>query len=260
MDHIVYLPSVFGRIAAYRDDLITQQIRDFGNHTRPEFAFATSILGPGMTCLDLGAHIGTFTLLARQKVCAFGKVYAVEPMADTFEILEKNVRRAPNENVVLRRALIGEAGKIYQVVRPDGNTGASFFSTAETAHLDTPTLSLSQLLDEIGVTIDYLKIDIEGLEYTALLSAPALFEMRPVIYMEVSRDQLARHGASIEQLDQLLCDRGYTFFVNSGDRNADHDVFRVKHLPSLTGYKPFFDALCVPAEHKHAKVLHHAAS
>jgi hypothetical protein len=39
--------SMFGPIEAYQDDLITTQINEFGNHTRPEFSFATCIIDYG---------------------------------------------------------------------------------------------------------------------------------------------------------------------------------------------------------------------
>ena len=55
-------------------------------------------LKPGMSVVDLGAHIGLFTIIAAQKVGGRGKVYSFEPMPRCFELLQKNVNLTSKEN------------------------------------------------------------------------------------------------------------------------------------------------------------------
>ena len=68
MKEIIEIDSIFGIIKAFKNDLITDQIIKFGNHTRPEFAFATSIILNNFNIFDLGAHIGTFALTSIKKL------------------------------------------------------------------------------------------------------------------------------------------------------------------------------------------------
>lgn len=249
--------SVFGTIRAYENDLITDQIRQFGNHTRPEFAFATALLGPGMSCVDVGAHIGTFTLLAQQKVGEAGRVLAVEALQSSYEILQENLHRRSAGNVEALNALIGNPETRYEIASIDRNSGATYFAEVQQADAQVPVLSLDQLLERAG-HVDFLKMDIEGLEFEALSKSSRLARDRFFLYFEVSEEQLGRHGASIAMVNELLRGLRYQFFVNVGDRNAPHDVFRVKQLNHLTQHKPFFDVLCVPEEHAFAGVLRRA--
>ena len=46
-------------------------------------------LSLGMTFVDLGAHIGFFTLMAAKQVGQDGSVYAFEPSPENFELLTK---------------------------------------------------------------------------------------------------------------------------------------------------------------------------
>ena len=48
------------------------------------------LLSPGMTFLDIGAHIGEFTLVGAEMVGAGGKAVAVEPLPPCAETIRKN--------------------------------------------------------------------------------------------------------------------------------------------------------------------------
>ena len=51
-----------------------------------------SSLGPGMTMLDLGAHVGFFSLIASRCVGSSGKVYAFEPQPEVYDVLVRNIK------------------------------------------------------------------------------------------------------------------------------------------------------------------------
>lgn len=53
-----------------------------------------AFLQPGMTVLDVGAHIGYYTLLAATCVGPRGRVFAVEPAEENVVLLRENVARA----------------------------------------------------------------------------------------------------------------------------------------------------------------------
>ena len=66
----------------------------------------------GDTVVDVGAHIGLYTLIASNRVGSSGKVFAIEPDPMNFEILVQNIRLNNLENVLaLNYAAYSEEGE-----------------------------------------------------------------------------------------------------------------------------------------------------
>jgi FkbM family methyltransferase len=237
----MFAKTIYGRVKCFDDDAISRQIKHFGNHTRPEFSFATSLLNLGDFIFDLGAHIGTFTFPARHKIGDSGKVLCIEGNPKTFEYLSYNIAQLRYKNVQAKNCLIGVGDEKFSYVVSKENTGASYvIHSAEGA---LPAVSLDSLVEEYFPP-DFIKIDVEGYEFAVLGSSRHVSEKTPVIYMEVVPEALSRAGSSVDDLNSFLCDLDYRFYVNSSRRNWRSDLYRVKNIKSLLGRK-FFDALCV---------------
>jgi len=237
--------SIFGEIRAYTDDLITDQIIDFGAHTRVELAFLLAVVESGDKVFDLGAHIGTFTLPLAQKVGPLGRVIAVEAARETFEILEGNVSRASAKNIEVLKGLIAPSSGAYAAHTADKNTGATYFLPASDSEKPTlSTISIRELCEKFFVP-RIVKIDLEGFEAHAFRDAAPLWPAKPIIYAEICRDHIERTGQSVETLDRLFHANGYRFFRNVGDRNAAHDDFVVTELDCLSAGGSFYDLLAI---------------
>src|SRR5262245_57083076 len=75
-----------------------------------ELRFALDLLRPGDTAVDVGAHIGFFTMRMAARVGEAGRVYAFEPLASNADLLERSI--AENgfaDRVVFHRAAAGAA-------------------------------------------------------------------------------------------------------------------------------------------------------
>lgn len=242
----VTVPSLFGEVVAFEGDLITKQIIEFGNHTRPEFAFALSVLNPEMNVFDLGAHIGTFSMAALVKLGPQARLLAVEGNPDTFALLSKNLEARGQSRVTLHNAFVAPPGAYCYTAR-EGNTGTGSLMAAagEQADATIATLTLDDLAAGAFVP-DYLKIDVEGAEYAVLNGCKMLQDQRPIIYIEVAQRSLVRFGHSADALERLMRDLNYRFYVNTGERNARHDLFRVREIDSFSWKDGLFDVLCVP--------------
>jgi FkbM family methyltransferase len=88
------------------------------DYFRPDFQFR-----PGMTVLDVGAHIGMFSLEVLRRCGGEVRLLAVEPAPETFAYLERNVRGLfPTSRVTLLRCAladrIGQATFYYRPRRP----------------------------------------------------------------------------------------------------------------------------------------------
>lgn len=230
---------------ALSGDLITDQILEFGAHTRPELAFLRTIVRPGDSIFDLGAHIGTFTVPLAISVGSTGRVLAVEASPAHETLLKRNLQINGLRNVEAVRALIGPTAR-YVAVAVDGNSGATRFQSSPDGDA-MPCLSLDELVERF-FRPNLLKMDIEGLEYWTLSSSSFLAEARPALYAEISTEQLARYGASVNDIEALLKSRSYRLFRNVADRNAANDHFDVLELAALHEGGEFFDVLALHSD------------
>lgn len=123
--------------------------------------------GPLDVAVDLGAHIGCFSLLAARKGAHL--VLAYEPNPISFEYLVNN---AINNGfwgriVPVPLAVTRDGGKrIFNCIF-EGNTGGSTFFGEGQHKLAVQTQSFRNVLDSL-THVDYLKIDIEAGEYEIL--------------------------------------------------------------------------------------------
>jgi FkbM family methyltransferase len=162
-------------------------------HVTPLFARR---LAPGDVCVDVGANIGYYTLLASRIVGARGHVYALEPAPATYAELRDNLELNGVTNVTAIEVAAGAddgSGALY--AGPPGNTGQ--------ASMQVPTGTLGASIDErTDVTVRRLasvvadvhrprlrlvKIDVEGAEFAVLRGLEPLLEAgaEPDILMEL---------------------------------------------------------------------------
>ena len=125
--------------------------------------------------LDLGGHVGSFTLWAAARTHA--RFFTVEPNPAVHELLRANVTRAGlDDRVTLRQAAIaGESGRSW--LELDTDSAASRLRAGPTdgpRGLEVEVIMLEQAVAESGFPrIDVVKMDIEGAEYSALARSDA---------------------------------------------------------------------------------------
>lgn len=269
---VATVESRFGPIRAYAEDEVTRQIARFGNHTRPDFAFATAVLAPEARVFDLGAHIGTFALTALARLSPRGRLLAVEGSAGTHRILARNLTRrgggaAARIADVLRlrprattcHALVAGGPGDWALHEDGANTGATRLVSADAAD---PGARRAVTLDDLVArhfAPDFVKLDTEGTEAAILTGSDYVREARPILYLEVNADALARFGATPAALDAHLRSLDYAYYVNDFDRNGAHDLFRPRRCLRLADLGALGDVLCIPRDREMRKVLNRLA-
>lgn len=252
MSSLVTVETPAGVYVAPEGDLITRQLIDHGAHAGGELGLLEAALRPGDVVVDVGAHIGTFAIPLARVVGIDGVVVCFEPVPATARLLDANVElNGVGRIVTTRRRAVGPEGARYRVVDADpGNTGARFLEPASrgmvTAVGIDDWLEHNRWVDRV----DLLKIDTEGMELTVLAGATAtLAEHSPMVYAEISAEQLARAGASVGDLEATLHGAGYRFFRNVGDRHGFRAGFRLVEIDSLADDE-LFDVLAVADSHR----------
>jgi FkbM family methyltransferase len=186
----------------------------FREFVEPEYEFARRLLRPGETFVDVGAAIGTYSVLIASRTGAI--VHAVEPMTPNLVMLRRNLRanRVEASVHVHEVAVSDEEGLAW--IRAGRNLYLSKLESAEApgSHQIRRT-TLAELARSTGLgTIDLLKVDVEGHEPEVLAGAWTLLEARRVPVLSLERNE--RSDSTYRMLQGL----GYRFFDYDTDANA----------------------------------------
>jgi len=143
-------------------------------------------IGSHDTVVDIGAHIGAFTITSARSARE-GIVYALEPVEANYELLLRNIELNRVKNVVpTKMAVAKDTGKREMFVQEDATSGHSFHYRGNRNPVFVDTTSLEDFVDRMNIKkIDLLKIDCEGAEYEILMNCPErVFSMIQRIGME----------------------------------------------------------------------------
>jgi len=134
--------------------------------------------------IDAGAHIGLASLYFK-KLYPKARIWAVEPLLETFTILKRNVEENVLLDVELMNAALTESGSQSTIYFD--NTPLKWWSTAgrengawnhqqDSQSRQVPSVQLSSLIKRINAPIDLIKMDIEGNELVVLKEAQSDLE------------------------------------------------------------------------------------
>jgi FkbM family methyltransferase len=160
----------------------------------PEYRLLGSLLRAGDWVLDVGANVGTYTLLCSELVGPQGRVIALEPVPATFELLAANARLAPFENVTLLNAAASQRTRCVAMQVPTLPEGLPnhFMAAISEGAGDLTVLSLSIDALELPHPIRLAKIDAEGHELPVLEGMTELLERdRPLLVVEANSGDVA---------------------------------------------------------------------
>ena len=154
----------------------------------------------GDTVIDAGANIGIFTVISSILVGSNGRVVAIEPDPENLSILKKNIELNNIKNVIIvNKALYRESGnqvKFYQ----NGVMSKiiSYESETDSAYVDVETMTFDDLISQLKIKPNVLKMDIEGGEKFALLSAENMIKnlnyLEAEIHSKEDMDVLQRYS------------------------------------------------------------------
>jgi FkbM family methyltransferase len=139
------------------------------------------------TVVDIGAHIGVFSIYA-SKLSTTGRVFALEPFVNNYELLIKNKELNSLDNLsVFNIGCSGKSGMQTLHISQDKNTGGHSMhlksQSMETIQIET--IRLSEFCEKNNINkIDFLKMDCEGAEFEILESDEAVLKIVNKIAME----------------------------------------------------------------------------
>ena len=122
--------------------------------------------------IDVGAHIGLFSLLVSQ-FCKTGKIFSFEPIRDNFDLFVSNSELNHIQNVFPFNVGISKnSGKLNLFLNNDQSAHSIFPKGSESITVEST--SLQKIFDEKKISLcKLLKLDCEGAEYDIIDSLPA---------------------------------------------------------------------------------------
>lgn len=157
----------------------------------------------GRTFIDIGAHVGTWTLnLAKH----FDRVFAFEPDPRGWNALKRNLEINGIKNVeVIPKAMSNKRGKVSLNIFPNPSTN-TMMSLADCGRTDLPLdkievdcESIDEFIEERGIKdLDFIKVDAEAAEMLIVEGGLRTFRtLRPDFFIEM-------HGLFYTRLRKLL--------------------------------------------------------
>jgi FkbM family methyltransferase len=198
---------------------VSRVILETGSWEPQSWRIIEGDLPPGGTLVDVGAHIGYYSLKAAPVLGPTGHVLAIEPNPETVKILEANIRASAANSVSVQPVACSDTEATLELfAAPEGNTGESSLSRANASQEKAVQRSyrvrarpLDDIVRESGVTrVDAIKIDVEGAEFLVLRGAQdTLRRFHPAILIELLDRQLRAMGSSIAEVMSFFRAHGY---------------------------------------------------
>lgn len=190
-------------------------------------AFLLKYLAPGMHAVDVGAHIGLYTLLMARAVGATGRVTSVEPAKENLRFLRTNITaNGYSDRVTVVAAAATDHGGTVRFHL----TGSSD-SHGLHPHPNTPTKKIVELpavrLDDVVGSVDFVKVDTEGAELSTLAGMTRALSSTRAALVEWAPTCQASAGHALTDLPEFLQSLGFEISVlddHAGTTRSATDV------------------------------------
>jgi FkbM family methyltransferase len=187
-----------------------------GLYEAPLAHFFICSLQTDSVVLDVGAHIGQYTLLAA-KYAPAGRVIALEPHPELYQRLQSHIRLNRLSNVQALNLAAGQMPGRSSLVLSDQPSNSRLLPTNRSGDnvIDVEVLPIDQIVREAALPrVDVMKIDVEGAEGQVLRGAQeTLSQFHPLLIVELDREGERAFGDEPEKVLDCLRNLGYAFYA-----------------------------------------------
>lgn len=127
----------------------------------------------GDVVIDVGANIGKYSIYAGHLVGKEGKIISIEPSLEPSELLKKSIKENHLQDVVtlIHVAISNKNGK-QKLYFSDTKPINSLLYQLSQNYVEVQTLTLDSLVEKLKLKkVDWMKVDVEGVEYEVLEGA-----------------------------------------------------------------------------------------
>jgi FkbM family methyltransferase len=201
--------------------------------------FLAQFIHEGDYCVDIGAHLGYYTLPLSKLVGSSGKIFAVEPMSKFHDTLENFLHKKKVQNVTLYQRAIGGEGEYVEMGIPKiGNTKKFAYARVMQTDANLDYFESEKVKNESGDNLfkplprlDFIKCDVEGLEVPVFASMMGTLSIHhPVLVCELA-DQHERI-----KLFEMIAPFGYRPYLLRNKKLHELDVYSADKAISHNHY------------------------
>ena len=218
-------------------------------------ALVDMLLQPGDTFIDIGGHVGFYSMLAAGLVGPTGRVYVFEPERTNYAHLLTHIALNHCHHVFPFPWAVGASTAVVDFFTNFDNDGGHAlwdpgrhpFNQKSRQQVSKASVFLISLDDIFGSAqpgfAKLIKIDTEGNE-TSVLRGARNFLTRaqvPAVIAELNRFGLAQLGSSEQEMRTLMTDLGYTTYALVGDlpvRLAPHESIQSSYVYNVLFANP----------------------
>jgi len=169
-------------------DLILTSLCRYGEWAQVELDILANFIGSGSVVIDAGAFVGTHSRAFAMMVGTEGLVHAFEPNSFVYPFLGENSVKAQFSNIIPYPFALGARNehRVVGEILPEGNQGGLYLECCGEGNTQ-PTVNVKSVDSLRLEQVDFIKIDVEGMELEVLVGAVHTIDIfKPVIFMEVN--------------------------------------------------------------------------
>lgn len=173
--------------------------------------------------IDCGANIG-LSVIYLKRAYPDARIIAFEPDEKNFELLSYNVNAFEFKNVDVRKQAVWVEETTLSFTN-DGTMSSKIDSSG------THSVQAIRLKDLLNQPIDFLKIDIEGAEYTVLRDIKDSLQYVTNLFIEYHGN--FNQNNELNEILQIVNMAGFNFYIKEAASMYDHPFYDEKKSPAV---------------------------
>lgn len=206
--------------------------------------------------VDIGANYGYYSLLASTKN-KNGKTYAIEPVKENFDVLNKNVSENKFYNIETFNCAISNISEKKEFNVTEASDSAGFYEHPNTKTYEKRAIQAHSLDDLFpGIKVDIIKIDTEGHEIHVLDGMKKIINSNEDLLMliEFNPKCLVNSGASSEEFLNKIWSFGFSIFLI---KEEEKSIFKISKETwvDILGNLEYVNLLCGRGSSREYEIL-----
>ena len=192
--------------------------------------------------IDVGAHAGQVSKMISGLYKNKVKIIAIEPGLYARIILRLSIFFNRLTNILVVPFAVSDKNEFSFLNIPEKRKNSLGFGLSHISknhqdfnergfntHYDyVAVTTIDQIIKDLEIkTVDFIKMDIEGFEYRALLGAAvAIKEFKPIIYIELQESHLNRNNDTVKDIYSFLRNLNYKSYYLKDSELKEYDDLR----------------------------------
>ena len=162
---------------------------------------------PNDIVIDVGAHIGLFTIYASQ-FCTNGKIYSFEPVTENYELLLENIKLNNLDYITSFNQAVSHSNESIKLFLNNDESGHSMFSKSSKSVI-VNSISLQKFFDDNKIEhCNFLKLDCEGAEYEIIKNLPLEY-FQKIDKLVIEYHMADSHPEFLIELKEMLSQQNF---------------------------------------------------